>query len=95
MSYRLTREAQADVEAIYRYSYEQFGESQADLYHQCLVERFEWLDDHPLYGRSAAQFAPDLRRSEYQSHVIFYLPEETGVLIVRVLHIHMDPGQHL
>ncbi|ETX06588.1 MAG: hypothetical protein ETSY2_16230 [Candidatus Entotheonella gemina] len=95
MSYRLSREAQADVEAIYRHSYDQFGERQGDLYYEGLVERFEWLDDHPLFGRSASELAPGLRRSEYQSHVVFYLPEASGVLIVRVLHVHMDPGQHL
>ncbi len=47
MSYRLYREAQTDVEAIYRHSYDQFGERQADLYYEGLVERFEWLDHHP------------------------------------------------
>ncbi len=95
MSYRLTREAQADVEDIYRYSFDHFGERQADIYYQGLVDRFELLADNPMYSRSASQLAPDLRRSEYQSHVVFYLPDETGVLIVRVLHINMDPGQHL
>jgi toxin ParE1/3/4 len=53
------------------------------------------LAESPIYGRPAPQLAPDLRRSEYQSHVIFYQPADAGVLIVRVLHAHMDPSQHI
>ena len=96
MTYRLSQKAQEDVEDIYRYSYENFGERQADNYHDELFKWFAVLGDSPMYGRPAVEYAPELRRLEYASHVIFYLPEREGqVLIVRVLHGSMDPGAHL
>jgi toxin ParE1/3/4 len=39
--------------------------------------------------------APDLRCSEYQSHVAFYVPKAGGVRIIRVLHESMDVKRHL
>jgi toxin ParE1/3/4 len=49
----------------------------------------------PELGRSAAELAPDLRRSEYQHHVAFYVSRAGGVRIVRVLHESMDVKRHL
>ncbi len=95
MSYRLSRKAQEDIEGIYIYSYENFGEEQADIYYNGLERSLRLLGDSPMYGRPAAEYAPELRRLEYGSHVIFYLPEERMAFIVRVLHGSMDPGQHL
>lgn len=95
MNYRLSQKAQEDTEGIYRYSYENFGERQADIYYGGLERAFRRLGDSPMYGRPASDLAPDLRRLEYGSHVIFYKPEQPGVLIVRVLGAEMDARQHL
>jgi toxin ParE1/3/4 len=51
MSFRLTREAEEDVTNIYRYSVENFGEAQADTYHDGLTDCFRLLADTPLIGR--------------------------------------------
>lgn len=53
-------------------------------------ERFEDLAHQPMLGRSAGRVAPNLRRYEYRSHVVFYVAENDGVRIVRVLHQSMD-----
>jgi len=39
--------------------------------------------------------APNLRCLEHQSHVIYYMPQEYGVLIVRILHASMEASGHL
>ena len=52
------------------------------------------LAAEPARGRDASELAPNLRRSAYESHIIFYVPEATGVLIVRVLHQRMDFARH-
>jgi toxin ParE1/3/4 len=62
MSFRLTREAQADVEEVYRYSYEHFGELQADTYHDGLSECFALLADSPLLGRDYSALRTGIRR---------------------------------
>ena len=53
------------------------------------------LGENPNLGRSAHELAEGLRRFEHQSHIVFYEPQETNILIVRVLHKRMDPPQHL
>jgi toxin ParE1/3/4 len=63
---------------------------QAQDYLTGLHSHFQALAEHPMYGRSASHLAPGLRRTEYQSHVVFYQPQSYGVLIVRVLHERMD-----
>lgn len=93
-AYRLTSEASADLDGIYEYTILTFGLDQAQDYLHGLHERFGTLAGNPGLGRPASDLAPELRRFRYQSHVVFYLPEEHGVLIVRVLHQNMDFPRH-
>lgn len=93
--YRLSGRAAADVAGIARYTIERFGIAQARRYRDGLDSCFATLAGNALLGRSAEALAPDLRRFEHESHVIFYKPIETGVLIVRVLHESMDAPSHL
>lgn len=93
-AYRLSRKAALDLDGIYEYTILNFGLAQAQNYLNGLHERFGDLAQQPMLGRSAAQFAPYLRRYEYRSHVVYYMPEDEGVLIVRVLHENMDAPRH-
>ncbi len=88
--YRLSPKAAADLDGIYEYTILNFGLEQAQDYLTGLHSHFHTLAEHPMYGRSASQLAPGLRRTAYQSHVVFYQPQSSGVLIVRVLHERMD-----
>lgn len=47
-SYRLTENAKADLERIYRRGLREYGEVQADKYYKTLFERFEQLAEQPL-----------------------------------------------
>ncbi len=53
------------------------------------------LAEKPALGRSADYVEPYMRRFEHKSHVIFYIPESQGILIVCVLHNSMDVLRHL
>lgn len=88
--YRLSARADDDIAAIADYTIKSFGIEQARHYRDGFEQSFQMLAERPLRGRSASQFAPNLRRWEYESYVIFYVPDEQGVLIVRVLHQRMD-----
>ena len=92
--YRLSLSADADIAEIADYTIKTFGIGQAHRYRDGLERTFQMLAKYPKRGRNAAQFAPGLRRWEYESHVIFYVPDEQGVLIARVLHNHMDFERH-
>ena len=95
MSYRLTPNAQADIEGIYRYSYENFGERQADIYYQGLEECFELLSENPRMGREFNEIVQGLRRHEHERHVVYYEIEDMDVLILRILGANQDPARHL
>lgn len=92
--YRLSRRATADVDKIADYSIDRFGIKQARRYRDGLETCFQTLAQNPELGRSAEQLAPSLRRFEHQSHIVFYIPEDFGVLIVRILHENMDVPRH-
>ncbi len=94
-SYSLSSKAVADLEDIYEYTIIHFGLEQARVYLLGLHGRFQMLAEQPTQGRKADELAPGLRRVEYQSHVVFYIPKDHGIRIVRVLHQRMDVTRHV
>lgn len=93
--YRLSRRAKTDLADIADYTIKSFGIKQARDYRDALKACFTMLAETPALGRSAEYVEPQLRRFEHKSHVIFYIPEPHGILIVRVLHNSMDVLRHL
>ena len=90
-AYRLTQRADDDLGAIYEYTSLNCGLERARTYVTGQHEQFETLAARPALGRNAEPLAPGLRRYPYRSHVVFYVPADKGVLIVRVLHQSMEP----
>ena len=95
VAYRLTRKADDDLDGIYEYSITNFGLQQAQNYLNDLLRCFEHLGEHPEAGPLAKPLAPGLRRYPFRSHTVFYIPQDGGVLVVRVLHQRMDAPRHL
>ena len=93
--YRLSSSAEADLAGIAGYTIETFGIEQARRYRDAFEVCFGKLAENPGSGRSAERLAPGLRRFEHGAHVIFYVEDEVGVLIVRILHARMDASRHL
>jgi toxin ParE1/3/4 len=95
VSYTLSNQAAEDLSEIARYTVRQFGVDQAKKYGQELESSFGQLATFPLMGKSAEALFPSLRRFEFRSHAVFYLPRADDLYIVRVLHISMDADLHL
>ena len=95
VAYRLSGRAAADLDEIYEYTIVNFGLVRARDYLVGLHETFGRLSEHPFLGRGAARISLKLRRHEFRSHVVFYVPQDGGVTIVRVLHRSMDAPRHL
>lgn len=93
--YRLSSRAEADLAEIADYTVETFGIEQARRYRDELESCFLTLAASPMIGRSADELGSNLRRYEHQSHIVFYLPSDLGVFVVRVLHQRMDYARHL
>jgi hypothetical protein len=58
MSFRRTLEAEADVADIYRYSFKNFSETQADAYHGSLSECFAYSPTPPSWAGIIRSFVP-------------------------------------
>lgn len=93
--FRLSSRAEADLSEIADYTIETFGLEQARRYMAGLDTCFQTLADEPLDGCGADDLAPELRRFRIESHIVFYIPDEDGVFIIRVLHQSMDFQRHL
>ena len=88
-SYRLTKRADRKLEAVYRYTLENFGPGQADDYFRALEEVFETLSKRPQLGRRFHEY----RRFEHEAHVIFYRPRRGSILIVDIFHRREDANK--
>ena len=90
MTFRLTREAEEDILAIYRESFDRFGVDQAERYYLELTACFGLLASQPQMARLRAEFDPPLRAHFHSSHVITYIEAEAGILILRLFHARQD-----
>ena len=88
--YRLSRKAAADLADIYEYTIQRHGLTIARQYFSDLRKCCEHLARYPMLGRRIDRIASGVRRYECQSHVVFYVPDDPEVRIVRVLHARMD-----
>jgi toxin ParE1/3/4 len=77
-------EAEADLDEIWLYI-AQDDPNAADRFLDLIEERCQLLAENPLMGRSRPDLAPYLRSFPVGGYVIFYLPMENGVEIVRVV----------
>ncbi len=93
--YSLSPKAASDLDAIYEYTILRFGLDQARVYLLGMQEQFQIVAEQPTRGRRAEALARGLRQWEYESHIIFYMPVEQGIRIVRVLHQRMDVRRHM
>jgi len=89
--YSLARLAESDLRSIIRYTVKTWGRDQARRYSQGLLDCFLLLGKNPSLGRRCDSIHPGLQRFEHGKHVVFYLSQPDGVLIVRVLHQQMLP----
>lgn len=77
--------AQADLVGIWRFIAED-SEAHADAFIDAVKDKFHILAQNPQMGRVRDELAGCLRSFVFGRYVIFYMPLEDGVDIIRVLH---------
>ena len=95
MTYCLSNKAGENLIEIARYTVRNFGARQAKLYALGFQNCLETVSDNPHIGQIYDHIRLGLRRLDHQSHSIYYMLRDNGVLIVRVLHRSRDTKQHL
>lgn len=86
MPYRLSKQAEKDIEDILVQGILRFGEYQAARYQASLHHVFDLLSDMPLLGRKTERDRPNERRFVHNMHVIYYVIEDNGVVIEAIIY---------
>ena len=94
--FRLTDQAEMDLDGIGEYSLERWGEDQAVFYLTKLDETFTALAQTPSLGSVRSDLRPGLLSCPCSRHVIFFRrDDQRNVEILRILHERMDFERHL
>ena len=89
--YYLTKKAVEDLNGIWRYTYENWSEKQADKYYHVLLKGFNEVANYPDLGKVYNLILPNLRGMQWKEHIIFYRCLKEGEIeILRILHRRMD-----
>ncbi len=97
-SFRLTRRAEVSLVEIARWTIENFGLHQAELYEVELLTRCEALLNGQVHSRSCAVFvddAEDLRFVRAGEHFLVFLDRSDELIIVDILHSRSDLPRHV
>lgn len=95
MKIEIGEKAIIDLEEIYTFSYNKFGESKANEYAQILQQQIGSLSDNPLLGTDYSLVKTGLRRLVIESHCVFYQIQASKILIYRILHQSQDVQHYL
>lgn len=97
MNFKLSKEAENDLENIWLYTFENWSPSQADRYIDLIIDEIEYLSENPDSGKSFESVRKGYFRSKVKSHLIFYKIDSRAekLEIIRILHERMDFEHHL
>ena len=92
MTFKISNEAQSDLENIWLYTFETWSIEQADRYIELIVDEIEYLADNPKTGKDFSSVRKGYFSSKVKFHFIFYKINQKGELIeiIRILHQQMD-----
>ena len=82
--------AEKDLIDIWLYSFENWGETQADKYHDQLSDAFVLIAANPAIGLRCDNIREGYRKYHAGRHLIMYKTSETMVHIIRILGTDMD-----
>lgn len=90
-SYRLHRETERRLEEIWDYTFENWGREQAGQYLLQIEAVCERLAKRPDTGIAwTLTDVEDVRFERVNRHLIFYVRDEPGIVVLTVLHERID-----
>ena len=92
MSHRLIilPTAEADIAAIWDYGVREHGVDAANRYVARISHSLELALQFPSMGSDYGEVRKGYRKLASGDHLIFYIPHDGGIDVVRVLHGRMD-----
>ncbi len=92
--YRLTLQARQDFIEIWRYTEQEWGAEQAEVYTQKIEDALTGLVKNPSKGRPRDEVRAGYRSLLVEKHIIFYRLNEGYIDVARILHVRMDVSGH-
>lgn len=94
--FRLSNQAEADLDEIGLYTKDNWGAGQAEKYLTQLDQTFHVLAQTPSLGQDCSDLRPGLLSITCNRHIIFFRRNAAGTVeILRILHQRMDFQRHL
>jgi toxin ParE1/3/4 len=87
--YKIRQQALDDMENIWLYSLQQWGQEQADRYLRNILVRIEWLAANPGLGRHRIDIAEGYYCFPEGKHHIFYIIDGQ-IEVIAIPHQQMD-----
>lgn len=82
----LSAAALADLEEIFEYGAANFGNEGAELYSRGFGTAFDRLRHYPRSGATRPELGHSIRSILYRQHRLYYIIQDAGVLVLRVIH---------
>ena len=92
MNFKISKEAENDLEKIWLYTFENWSIEQAERYLNLFFDEIDYLCLKPNSGFDFGNIRKGYWRSKVKSHFIFYKinSKQDELEVIRVLHEMMD-----
>lgn len=86
----ISRKASAEIASIWDYTAKEHGVAEADNYVAAMDRIMAMALQFPEMGSDYCEVRDGYRKLLSGSHLIFYIPHDQGIEIMRVLHVRED-----
>lgn len=92
MNFKISKEAEKDLQKIWEYTFETWSITQADRYINLIFQEIDYICNSPNYGKDFSYVRKGYLRTKVKSHFIFYKINisKEQLEIIRILHQRMD-----
>lgn len=92
MIYKISKQAEKDLENIWLYTLKNWSLNQAEFYLQLLLDKIKYIIENPKSGEDFSHLRKGYFRTKVKSHHIFFTisKDSQTIAIVRILHQKMD-----
>lgn len=87
--------AQADLQSIWDYGVREHGVDAANAYIRRLDQSMQMALQYPGVGTDYGQIRAGYCKLSCGEHLVFYIPHDGGIDVIRVLHGRMDVRSQL
>ncbi len=86
----LSYDADEDLQDIYLYSVENWGEDQARRHLDELFDLFDHIGRNSEMGRQRPELGEGIRSFPHVSHIVYFMSWQSEIAILRILHGSRD-----